>query len=219
LALGFSLVELLIVIGIVAVLLAILVPAMGRARAQAKLVKCQANLKTQAAAHRMYWDDNKGRRAPIRSVANGVEWVTPNVRVWTQPVGQGYLVPKYLSFESLLCPSEDMADDVDRDREDWGRDANVVGSSYAYCAWTGDPTLARRKTHALCMDLNLDRGGDTYVIKYAGRRPVAHLRLGVTNIAFTDGSVRAAPMDKVMLRYPHGTNQEIQWFLRADAQY
>lgn len=57
---GFTLIELLVVISIIGVLTAILVPALGRAREQAKFVRCKANLKSYGVLAFMYIDDNDG---------------------------------------------------------------------------------------------------------------------------------------------------------------
>ncbi len=100
---GFTLIEVLVVVAIIALLVAILLPSLSRARMQARSVQCQSNLKQQGYAALMYANENRRilpggndnsvetliwnfRRAVIRTINRGAEiFYCPanTIRPWT----------------------------------------------------------------------------------------------------------------------------------------
>jgi prepilin-type N-terminal cleavage/methylation domain-containing protein/prepilin-type processing-associated H-X9-DG protein len=81
---AFTLVELLVVVGIIALLLAILLPALGRARKQARAVVCLSNLHQLAAVFHAYLSENKGR-PPVHGADGVLDLLIPRNDTSTEP--------------------------------------------------------------------------------------------------------------------------------------
>jgi prepilin-type N-terminal cleavage/methylation domain-containing protein len=95
---AFTLVELLVVIGIIAVLIAILLPALNKARKQSMMVQCQSNMRQCGLTMLNYADANKGYLFP-----DGLGWGNSNVYLNTP--NDGSLVPSGFGDSVLAQPN------------------------------------------------------------------------------------------------------------------
>jgi prepilin-type N-terminal cleavage/methylation domain-containing protein/prepilin-type processing-associated H-X9-DG protein len=123
---AFTLIELLVVVGIIAVLVAILLPSLSAARATARRTACLANLHGIGVAIHAYAQETPDRWIPVGPKGLGVVGsnfycvtgdVTSLISVQTgEPVGLGLMLTSYLSARPkvLFCPAADQPLDADQ---------------------------------------------------------------------------------------------------------
>jgi prepilin-type processing-associated H-X9-DG protein len=118
---AFTLVELLVVIGIAAVMIAILIPTLGAARRQARALMCLSNVHQLGVAYQAYLSQNDGA---------SFEYLTTPTGFWMQQL-------KPLSNQIgrfSICPeATDSSSGVGSDYESW----EIAGSqgSYTFNGW------------------------------------------------------------------------------------
>src|SRR5687767_6368757 len=123
---GFSLIELLVVVGIIAILIAILLPTLGVARASAKRTACLSNLRQIGIAIQGYANHNDGKIPygplapppfptnlyPKTGAVTSLLSIRTGLSGGPEYVGLGIMLSSYLknSPRVLFCPAVDQED-------------------------------------------------------------------------------------------------------------
>lgn len=212
---AFTLVELLVVVGIIAVLIAILLPSLNRARTLARRTACASNLRQIGIAIYSYAAQNRGSipygpDAPIFSPTNFYPR-TGNVTSLLSlenghAVGLGLMLEQQLASQKkvLFCPATD---------QEWIADRELakVGEGQAQCdyyyrhASGGDLYSAPGTQHLKLANLGLNSTGHPIralvldvnfltlrgLAGFGGYTRTCHNRETI-NVLFSDGHVAAA---------------------------
>jgi len=187
---AFTLVELLVVIGIIALLVAILLPALSSAREQSKRVQCMSNIRQWGIATNLYCDANKGllpydgddgdsSSNPVGIADDPTLWINALPPLLSSPsyydlqedykAGNGRL-PIEGDNSVFVCPSTSQAVGVNPDKVD----SNGYFQVY-FVPPSGKGTVTRPTF--VCYGLNAKLNHTAPVIKLSQLRPASEVVL------------------------------------------
>jgi prepilin-type N-terminal cleavage/methylation domain-containing protein/prepilin-type processing-associated H-X9-DG protein len=199
---GFTLVELLTVIAIVGVLAGLIVPIVGRVRANARFTGCASNLRQIGILFQLYSQDNKGCLPYAVSAVDGYSWDYHLAQYATNEETKSGAVP----VSVFSCPSSDRKSRGTFDGAAYGSNIILLGNNHTdppsipqtrfasiqypaatYLATDSNERTFNRSTTEQQRFLTSLTGEATLTV------PERHD--GRVNMLFADGSVR--PLDAV----------------------
>jgi prepilin-type N-terminal cleavage/methylation domain-containing protein/prepilin-type processing-associated H-X9-DG protein len=210
---GFTLIELLVVVAIIAVLIAMLLPALGQARETARSLTCQNTLKTLATGNEMYANECNDWFVPVRGF--GKAWFQNELfrrNIGLNPTPTDAANNFLFVPSAIICPNATFC----------LQNPYATGQYYIQCSWGmnvtyfyqlpsfPDDCLYRRSTvpspdrKAFTMDALdwwvTEFNSDTYVSEEATldhTQVTAYRHQGRINLTYFDGHIGSLPRKQV----------------------
>jgi len=197
---GFTLVELLVVIGIIAILIAMLLPSLSGARRQSRTVRCLANLRSVGNAYFMYAQQYKGMWPVAVHDKTALHITIDNERRWSD------LLAEFVSSNTQMQKETDIAtirrNSVLWGCPEWGYTDDFDEGNYAETVRNG----YGMNYYPTYFEDNYDLSNLAYVTAGRGRY--------VPQVRWTKSSERALVLDSIthVVGTPLAINSGGKWF-------
>jgi prepilin-type N-terminal cleavage/methylation domain-containing protein len=219
--LAFTLIELLVVIAIIAILTALLLPALSQAQTKARSTHCVSNLRQWGLAFRQYADDNKDflpRRGqgvqPLAQIDRPEDWFNALPSYFnTQPYQQQFVANGKLNpgaSSVFVCPAA--TDPGSNHFLPYGMNMNL-------CPWNlSQATKVTEVTRPLQVVAMADAPGP-YASTFPSAKPYSVLARHArrVNLLFLAGQVNAYAGDYVGCGVGDHNREDVRWFTGTDS--